>query len=321
MSFNIFWKKSSDQPEILGYPYRQHAIGRCFRGNGRRISTGRNAENQAGDVVMCTKFLKFAVTLVIGFLAIGGIVFGRYFASYAHTTTRCVQESVRQAVPLEFELQRARDMINQVIPELRANIRTIAREEVEVDRLEAEVVHAENELQSRRQIVTDLKDKFEVQQVSYVIDGQDTSRQQLAERLASQFEQYKRSKSIVTSKTRLLETRRKSLQAAQLLLERTRSKKGELEQQIEALVAQHRLVKAQSASSDIHIDDSQLGRAEELMADLSIRLETARRVLDHEMDFYADEIPVEMNTSLSEDLLAEIEEQFGESPEIVASTN
>lgn len=270
---------------------------------------------------MCMKLLKFSATLVIGFLVVGSVLFGRYFGSYAQTTTRSVRESVRRTVPLDFELQRARDMINEVIPELRANIRTIAREEVEVDRLKLEVVDAESDLAIRRQNVTELKNELETHQVSYVIDGKDMSRQQLAERLASQFEQYKRSKSIVTSKQRLLATRRRSLEAAQLLLERTLSRKAELEQQVEALVAQHRLMKARAATSDFHFDDSQLGQAEKLMSELAVRLETASRVLDHELEYYGDTIPVELEEEHgNENLLAEIEAQFGEPSDVIASS-
>ena len=143
---------------------------------------------------MCIKLIKFTATLVIGFAAVGGLIFGSQIGSYVSTSTRCVQESVQQSVPMEFELRRARDLVDQVIPELRANIRTIAREEIEVERLEREVAQAEHDLLKRRESVAALKGNLEVVQVSYHVNGRDISRQQLAERLASQFEQYKRAK-------------------------------------------------------------------------------------------------------------------------------
>ena len=173
---------------------------------------------------------------------------------------------------------------------------------------------ADSDLLKRRETVAALKDNFEVVQVSYNVNGHNVSRQQLAERLASQFEQYKRAKSIVASKRQLLDTRRKSLQSAQLILERTRTKKADLEQQIEGLVAQHRLMKAQATQSGFEVDDSQLAKAEKLMSDLSTRLETARRVLEHEADFLTDgDIPVHVELQDESDLLSEIEEHLGES--------
>ncbi|MCA9212275.1 MAG: hypothetical protein KDB27_04355 [Planctomycetales bacterium] len=215
---------------------------------------------------------------------------------------------------MEFELRRARDMVNQVIPELRANIQTIAREEIEVERLQAEVSRAEEDLLNRRSSVAALKGQFEVQQVSYTVNGRDMSREQLTERLSSQFEQYKRAKSIVTSKKQLLTTRKKSLQAAQLMLEKTRSKKAALEQQIEELVAQHRLIKAQQAVSGVAVDDTQLAQAEKLMSELATRLETARRVLEHEAEYLSSdgEIPVYVDVQDEHDLLAEIDEHLGQ---------
>ena len=267
-----------------------------------------------GNIVMVMKLVKFSATLVLGFAVLGGLLFGRQVTSYVSTSTQCVRESVRQSVPMEFELRRARDLVNQIVPELRANIRTIAREEIEVERLEREVAKADSDLLKRRETVAALKGDFEVVQVSYNVNGHDVSRQQLAERLASQFEQYKRAKSIVASKRQLLDTRRKSLQSAQLILERTRTKKADLEQQIEGLVAQHRLMKAQATQSGFEVDDSQLAKAEKMMSDLSTRLETARRVLEHEADFLTDgDIPVHVELQDESDLLSEIEEHLGES--------
>ena len=268
----------------------------------------------SGNIVMVMKLLKFSATLVLGFAVLGALFFGTEVSSYVSTSTQCVRESVRQSVPMEFELRRARDLVNQIVPELRANIRTIAREEIEVERLEREVAKADSDLLKRRETVAALKGDFEVVQVSYNVNGHDVSRQQLAERLASQFEQYKRAKSIVASKRQLLDTRRKSLQSAQLILERTRTKKADLEQQIEGLVAQHRLMKAQATQSGFEVDDSQLAKAEKMMSDLSTRLETARRVLEHEADFLTDgDIPVHVELQDESDLLSEIEEHLGES--------
>ena len=267
-----------------------------------------------GNIVMVMKLVKFSATLVLGFAVLGGLLFGRQVTSYVSTSTQCVRESVKQSVPMEFELRRARDLVNQIVPELRSNIRTIAREEIEVERLEREVAKADSDLLKRRETVAALKGNFEVVQVSYIVNGHNVSRQQLAERLASQFEQYKRAKSIVASKRQLLDTRRKSLQSAQLILERTRTKKADLEQQIEGLVAQHRLMKAQATQSGFEVDDSQLAKAEKLMSDLSTRLETARRVLEHEADFLTDgDIPVHVELQDESDLLSEIEEHLGES--------
>ncbi len=277
-----------------------------------RFVTANAVGFACGYIVMVTKLFKFGATLAIGFSVVGVLVFGSQLGSYVSTSANCVQESVQSAVPMEFELRRARDLVNQIVPELRANIRTIAREEIEVERLEREVAKADSDLLKRRQSVAALKGDFEVVQVSYDLNGHNVSRQQLAERLASQFEQYKRAKSIVTSKRQLLDTRRKSLQSAQLLLERTRTKKADLEQQIEGLVAQHRLMKAQATQSGFEVDDSQLAKAEKLMSELSTRLETARRVLEHEADFMTDgEIPVHVELQDENDLLSEIEEHLG----------
>jgi hypothetical protein len=40
--------------------------------------------------------------------------------------------AVKDAVPIEFQIQRARDSLNDIIPEMQANIRLIAQQEVEI---------------------------------------------------------------------------------------------------------------------------------------------------------------------------------------------
>jgi hypothetical protein len=76
-----------------------------------------------------------------GFLALGA-----GFLSYVRTSARSVQNSVKDSVPVEFEFRRARDLIEAILPELQAQVRMIAQEEVEIAALEAEVDAAKKRL-------------------------------------------------------------------------------------------------------------------------------------------------------------------------------
>jgi len=52
------------------------------------------------------------------------------------------------------------------------------------------------------------------------------------------------------------------------------------------------MVAAAQTTSDYQFDDSQLGRVKSLVADLQVRLDTERKLVDAE-DYFHDEIPLE----------------------------
>ncbi|MCC6510419.1 MAG: hypothetical protein IT423_15055, partial [Pirellulaceae bacterium] len=61
--------------------------------------------------------------------AVGLAMWGTSGASYIRTAWHSASESVRQNVPIEFEIERARQMIKDLKPEIEANLRIVAREE------------------------------------------------------------------------------------------------------------------------------------------------------------------------------------------------
>ena len=68
------------------------------------------------------------------------------------------------------------------------------------------------------------------------------------EKLASRLSRFKEAQAELTSKQKMLEIRERSLDAAQEMYDKSRTRKAELEQKVEALVARHRLVKAQAVT-------------------------------------------------------------------------
>ena len=64
-----------------------------------------------------------------------GFFFGRDVFSYATTSVGWVKGSVKNSVPIEFEIERARKMVKNLVPDIRKNMHTIAQEEVELERL------------------------------------------------------------------------------------------------------------------------------------------------------------------------------------------
>ena len=57
---------------------------------------------------MICKLIKLGMLSVAGVVLVGGIVFGREMCSYVSSSARSVRHAVKDAVPVEFELRRAR---------------------------------------------------------------------------------------------------------------------------------------------------------------------------------------------------------------------
>ena len=83
--------------------------------------------------------LKRSIYVGSGALLLMGLLFGRDACSYVTTTVGWVKDSVRDSIPIEFEIERARKMLTELEPEIRRNMHLIAKEEVALERLEKQV--------------------------------------------------------------------------------------------------------------------------------------------------------------------------------------
>ena len=221
-----------------------------------------------------------------------GWLFGRDAASYIGTSAGLVTSSVKNSVPLSFEIDRARKMVKDLVPDIRRNMHVIAQEEVEVERLEKQIAQADTSLDHDRGELVRLKDDVAAGRPSLRI-----SRPHLLAAcrcktdLANRFERYKTHDATRASLKDILAARRKSLDAARQKLEGMLAARRQLEVDVENLEARLKMVEVAQTTSDCHFDDSQLGRAKELIGDLRARLNVAERMLTVESDLH-DEIPL-----------------------------
>jgi len=263
---------------------------------------------------MIRKTIKYGVVSLAGLGLMAGLLFGTELGSYVWTSTNSVRTAVKDHVPIEFELQRARDLLEEIIPEMQANVGLIAKEEVEIANLKEELDRGRDAMTAEKVRITKLGDALRIQQVSYSFGGLQYSHDQVKTELARAFDRYKEAEVVQGGKQRLLDTRQKSLQAAMQMLERTRGEKIRLEDRIAALDSQHRLIKAASTTSQFKVDNSKLAQTEKLIGDIKKRLDVAERVLAHEAQFVK---PIEIDVINEKDLLTQIDEHFGGKPATV----
>jgi hypothetical protein len=224
---------------------------------------------------MICKMIKYGVLGTGAALLLGGLVFGTDLGSYLRSSSRSISSAVKDNVPMEFQLRRARDLLDDIIPEMHASIRAIAEQEVEIASLRTEIVDSEKAV----------ADAFRVGYVSY-------TRDELKDDLARRFDRTKEAELVLAGKKRLLSNREKSLAAATQLFERTRSQRAMLENQIAALESQHKMVQMASVGSGVQIDHSKLAQTEQLIAQIKKQLDVAERVLAHKAKFVDPAVPV-----------------------------
>ena len=256
---------------------------------------------------MILRWVKWGVMGTVGLGLLGGMLFGKDIISYAKSSAKGVRAAVKDSVPIEFELRRARDLLEGIIPEMQANIRVIATEEVEIAALKGEIAKNREGLGDEQSKIKTLRVALEQPRAQYAFAGRNYSHDEVKRDLAARFERFKESEVVVASKVKVLEARERSLDAARQMLEKTSSEKRILESKIEALAGQYRLVKAASTGSQIQVDNSKLAQTEKLIAQIQKRLDVAERVLAHESKF-VESIPVD--TVVEADLMAQVDEYF-----------
>lgn len=260
---------------------------------------------------MILKSIKWAVLTTVAAGAVGGVLFGTELGSYVTTSVRSVREAAKDNVPMEFQLERARHMLDDIIPEMQANIRLVAQQEVEIAGLKADIEQGKRSMDEEQNRVQRLRDVVASGQSQCSFGGLTYSHDELKEQLARRFGMLKEAEVVLTGKERLLTNQERALAAATAAIERTRGQKTLLEGQIASLEAQYRLVQAAATGTKLSLDKSKLAKTERLIADIKKQLDVAEHVLAHEAKF-TDVLPADAVVD-EKALVAEVDEHFGKS--------
>jgi DNA repair exonuclease SbcCD ATPase subunit len=258
---------------------------------------------------MVTKWFKIGVLSLGGLLIVGGLVFGRDFVSYLRTSASSIRTSVKDSVPIDFELERARDMVEQVIPEIHANIRLIAQDEVEIAGLREDIKRSTESLTNEKKRIQKLADLVSEGKDQYKLNEYRYTHQQLKEELSHRFEAYKEAQDVLSGKQRLLMARENSLQVAMQTLDRAKSQKAQLETQIALLDGRYQMIKNTASGSSLQLDRSKLAQTEKVISEIKKRLDVAERVLAHEARFTQ---PIPVDVIDDKDLVSDVQNYFEE---------
>jgi chromosome segregation ATPase len=266
---------------------------------------------------MIWKAIKFGtLTAGVGLVA-GGLALGGDLGSYLRSSCRTMQVSIKDNIPVEFQLRRARDLLDGVGPELHQNIRRVAEQEVEIASLKGELDGSHLLLAEEKHRIQTLRNCLSSAQTSFTFNGIDFTRDQVEHDLGRQFAHFREAESALKARQQLLESRQQALAAAMEAMEAAKAQKATLEAQVEGLEAQYRLVQAASSGTQFQLDGGRLAEAQKVVGEIRKQLDVTEHVLAHEAKFTR---PIPVDAIDEKDLLREVDSTLSQSqPQPVAA--
>jgi len=252
------------------------------------------------------KVVKKSLIVGVGMLLLSALFVGPgNICSYVATGVSGARESFKGSVPVEFELERARQMVKDLDPEIKKQVHEVAKLKVEVKRLEQDVEKRADHLAAQQEILLQRQASYD-EGSSFVTYG-DTNytRDQLKADLEARFVRFKSEKSTVENLTAIMQTRQSSLIAAEKNLQETKLAKKDLVVEIERLETEMRKVDLEKTRTSYTYDDSKVAKIRGLLDEIGTRIDVEATMVGAEAassDVIPDDAGVETNTNISEEI-------------------
>ncbi len=252
----------------------------------------------------------------LGCTVLGWLCFGRDIGSYYNTAVGKIKNTAKDSVPVQFEIDRARQMVKDLAPEIQKNMQVIAKEEVEVERLEKQIKDSDDRLNKDRNDLSRLKNDLSSGKSEFTYGGRTFTVTQVKCDLGNRLERCKTNDATVTSLKQVLQARTNGLDAAKQKLEGMLAAKRRLDVEVENLDARQKAVEVAQTTSEYSFDDSHLSRVKELITDLRCRIDVSAKMLNAQ-ETIKDQIP--LDTPNAGNVVDEVAAYLGQSTVKVAS--
>ena len=243
-------------------------------------------------------------------LVLGLSIFGKDLFSYIGTGAGLVKNSVKDAVPIQFEIDNAKSVVAKLVPDIKTNLTLIAQEEVELAKINSEIKNHNNDLEiAKEEMLTLRNDLKDVKVVSYTYAGKSFTRGQVEANLASRLERYQVKEAARDNLMKVAAIRQNSLETARQKLNAMMDQKRQLEVQLESLNARLKLVDLAKTTSSYNFDNSSLANAKELVSQLSSRLDVEEKLAN--VDTLNAEVPVKEDALMHANIADRVTEYLG----------
>lgn len=259
--------------------------------------------------------------VMVGVLGGGTMLalFGAPAASYVGTAFFKVRTAAKNAVPVQFEIDRAKHEIDKLNPAIHQHIEILARAEEDVKRLDTEIRDTTANLERQKSQLLALRAKVEKSDGQKITFTSDDHKQKITftsdDRnveglLRSRLESYNRSERVLKEKQATLASRQKVVDSAREHLVAIATQKKALEAKIEEIQARLAAIEASNARNQYHFDGSALANAKKTVSELDERLNVVSRIAEMEGRLTEDGTLAPAVKSI-DDVTDEIDSKFG----------
>ena len=148
-------------------------------------------------------------------MALGTFVFGRDAISYASTWGKSVRTAVKSEVPLEFEIDRARVEVENLVPDIRDMMHVIASAQVDIEYKAKEVARKDVAADSQKKALLALRGDLGSGRSEFVYASHTYTANEVRKDLEKRFKQFKVAESSLESDRQILRAWQKTMNANQ----------------------------------------------------------------------------------------------------------
>jgi hypothetical protein len=259
---------------------------------------------------MLKKIAFAAVAVVAGLF----ILNSTHMGSYARTAWHKVKKAAKCQVPLEFQLESARNEIAQLIPDMKKHIDVIAQETQAVRRLRDDITLTKANLGEQKRTLVAMKDDLKKGEVKYIYGDKFYSADRVSQKLARDLASCQRCEKELEGREKMLEAKETALDAAKEQLTSMKSEKEKLEVLVEQMEAQLKTLRVAQTRSQFHIDDSRLSRIKQTLADIRDQMSAQQTASELTAEFLNDTIPVAQQKVVpsKEQVIKQVEAYLGD---------
>jgi len=240
-------------------------------------------------------------------------VFGTAAPSYIKTAFHKGRQIAKDAVDPQFDIDRARNQIADLKPMIEKNIEILARAEVEAEKLEAEVIKFQANLDTEKKTMLSMRDKLKTgdfRLAGHIADTAEEVRADLAHRL----DHFTETTDLLKVKHAELKAKRNIIKAAHEQLENLKSQKTSLLAKLASIEAKLHLIQATNAKNEFHFDGSALANAKQTVAELEEKLEILAKQAQIEGRYLDEQSGITSSTYVdpSRDVIKEVDDALGQ---------
>lgn len=213
--------------------------------------------------------------------------------SYLSTAGSEIERTMRDAVPVGFELKRLETMTAELIPEIQANQKVAAQLDVEVEYLQREIESMQQSQGEAQAEMKKLRDALRDDRDSFTFAGRDFTRADVEADLDRRLARFEDDRLRLEAKQRILKSRGQTLAAATDKIRQYQQQHQLLVEKSEALHAELKLLELAQANGNFEFDQNKLSQTKDLAMQVEKRIRTLQRLVEGQE--IAGEIPVEVD--------------------------